>query len=1021
MADGKEIINEAKNAIEEGKQAAADAQKIAAKAASGNYIGAAKDAIKSGALKKQIKKKLITNLIRTLIPLLIVVIMAASLFGVLNRMKNEMIQLFSNAKTSLTSFLSDVWKWFTDDYWIDLEEEMDYVVNVKTGETLGRKDADDGDYTDEEGNPVETEIQKYTIVDKYLKELGEKGMSTQSLRLLGNADYSFEDLLNDDTEEGKENKYKVEKYIAEFIRADIITQQPHRRRGDELVNPNDQNKIDGGVYFYRTQKEEQLKESDFPDGATKVEQKDIEITDKDYRQMEYMQPDEFMEYDGKTVDSGNIDKVRYSFSIDPDTGELLVAEIVKKETKESKILTKEKQYDFLNLSGLSKFLQETLNKQTEYTVTIKHMDYRSLISKYTMPYEFLINLCEITQNPEFVYHVALLARDTKIVLAIQDAAEINVEATLTETLEINKYINYSGPTVEGAEVKQSEPYEEMQTITTTTLTPVLRVEYADTWSWYEEFEFTKNIEGEITKGNPHEETYTPTANDFTHEDAHTDPQVVDGGMAGGEVTQPIEIPERWVTGEIVTRRRTTTETINTKTTYNEGKKVESIEKSKQFLGMLRNRDGQCEKDCFEENPGKHFEPEALECAENATFARQGYDVSYRIPNSTEYEAPLDKLFSGLDMLYAILQSNNKGLVEGNIQEDDETGIVNVDEENKDEQNVEDYENKYVSNMQGLVEHIKYLMTFPNNESYTVKDLTGVQKEEEENEEEPEEPPISSDFIWPLEQSVDCRISSSFGMRVHPILKTRKFHSGIDIAKNSYSVDGKPVLASAAGKVITAQSSSTAGNFIVIDHGNGMKTRYLHLKSFAVSVGQQVTQGQVIGYLGSTGRSTGPHLHFEIQVNDTAVDPLLYVRKPGSGGTSGSSAGGTGTSGNKTYSTLTTEQMDTLYAVVAQECASSYEGALAVISCILNRCDENWGKHGTNPYAQATADGQFCYSIDNNWKKYLNGNAPSQVKQAVDAALNGARNHTYTSFRTDSENARKKHPNGKSIGGNWYFT
>lgn len=125
------------------------------------------------------------------------------------------------------------------------------------------------------------------------------------------------------------------------------------------------------------------------------------------------------------------------------------------------------------------------------------------------------------------------------------------------------------------------------------------------------------------------------------------------------------------------------------------------------------------------------------------------------------------------------------------------------------------------------------------------------------------------LIWP---TPSCTTNSSaYGWRIHPIYGTRKFHAGEDIPA-SY---GAEILAAASGTVITAGWVSGYGNYTVIDHGGGMMTAYGHQSSFAVSVGQTVTQGQVIGYVGSTGNSTGPHLHFEVYINGATVDPMSF--------------------------------------------------------------------------------------------------------------------------------------------------
>ncbi|MCD7956777.1 MAG: NlpC/P60 family protein [Lachnospiraceae bacterium] len=125
-----------------------------------------------------------------------------------------------------------------------------------------------------------------------------------------------------------------------------------------------------------------------------------------------------------------------------------------------------------------------------------------------------------------------------------------------------------------------------------------------------------------------------------------------------------------------------------------------------------------------------------------------------------------------------------------------------------------------------------------------------------------------------------------------------------------------------------------------------------------------------------------------------------------------------TSGNSTDNTsYTQEQMETIWAIVCQEDGGSYVGALAVISTAMNRVDSaQWSYLGSNAYAQLTASGQFCYSIDNNWKRYLGGNVPDYVKQAVSDCLeNGIRNHSHTSFRSYYTEGSEQ-----IGGGNYYF-
>ncbi len=129
--------------------------------------------------------------------------------------------------------------------------------------------------------------------------------------------------------------------------------------------------------------------------------------------------------------------------------------------------------------------------------------------------------------------------------------------------------------------------------------------------------------------------------------------------------------------------------------------------------------------------------------------------------------------------------------------------------------------------------------------------------------------LATAFTGGFIRPVSGRITSGFGMRYHPILRKTKLHTGVDIAAPS----GTPIRAAAAGTVIIAGWMDAYGYTVAIDHGGGVSTLYAHCSSVSVRVGQEVSQGQVIGRVGSTGWSTGPHLHWEVRRNGQPVDPL----------------------------------------------------------------------------------------------------------------------------------------------------
>jgi murein DD-endopeptidase MepM/ murein hydrolase activator NlpD len=127
--------------------------------------------------------------------------------------------------------------------------------------------------------------------------------------------------------------------------------------------------------------------------------------------------------------------------------------------------------------------------------------------------------------------------------------------------------------------------------------------------------------------------------------------------------------------------------------------------------------------------------------------------------------------------------------------------------------------------------------------------------------------VGGSMAWPAPEFT--RVSSEYGNRIHPVLRVQRFHSGVDLAAPT----GSPILAANSGTVLRAEWNGGYGNCIVIDHGGGVATLYAHASRILVRKGQQVTKGERIGLVGSTGTSTGPHLHFEVIIDGKTVNPL----------------------------------------------------------------------------------------------------------------------------------------------------
>lgn len=126
-------------------------------------------------------------------------------------------------------------------------------------------------------------------------------------------------------------------------------------------------------------------------------------------------------------------------------------------------------------------------------------------------------------------------------------------------------------------------------------------------------------------------------------------------------------------------------------------------------------------------------------------------------------------------------------------------------------------------------------------------------------------------IQPISNKQLTRIASGFGLRIHPIYGIAKMHNGLDFT----APQGTPIYATGDGTVTTAGPGTGTGNHVIINHGYGYETEYMHMVRIKARVGQHVKRGEVIGWVGSTGASTGPHVHYEVHINGNTVDPVYF--------------------------------------------------------------------------------------------------------------------------------------------------
>ena len=169
----------------------------------------------------------------------------------------------------------------------------------------------------------------------------------------------------------------------------------------------------------------------------------------------------------------------------------------------------------------------------------------------------------------------------------------------------------------------------------------------------------------------------------------------------------------------------------------------------------------------------------------------------------------------------------------------------------------------------LVAMYKEMEALESELSKQIADMEKEYTEQKKKEEEAARVPNSGGWVRPCAYTV---LTSAYGWRIHPITGSESFHNGVDLA----NVSGTPIYAAKSGTVTVTTYNSVYGYYVQINHGDGFSSLYAHLTHYIVSPGQTVSAGQIIGYMGSTGWSTGPHLHFTIYYNGGTVNPVDYI-------------------------------------------------------------------------------------------------------------------------------------------------
>ena len=226
-----------------------------------------------------------------------------------------------------------------------------------------------------------------------------------------------------------------------------------------------------------------------------------------------------------------------------------------------------------------------------------------------------------------------------------------------------------------------------------------------------------------------------------------------------------------------------------------------------------------------------------------------------IEKGKEYEQMVDQAEADEEALIAQIAAAEKAYNEARAREEEERRRKEEEERKKREEEEKKKQEEANKNNQ-------------NNQNNGNSGNNSSDNNDKDQETE-QQPGSSEGWIRPCKYKL---LSSPYGWRTHPVYGDRRFHSGVDLAGSQ----GTPIVAARSGTVTTASYNGSSGYFVTINHGDGYSSSYLHMTGFTVKVGQKVSRGQTIGYMGSTGVSTGPHLHFSIYYNGSTVNPASYI-------------------------------------------------------------------------------------------------------------------------------------------------